>query len=306
MSYLKKDIEKHVKSLKEAGNDREAAAAAEALQKRISFDADRAAIAEEAGAIPPLVALVTNGLNPRGQWAAAKVLAVASLHPRIAPAIVAAGGIPALVALLRNCSEDHRNIGNEAAHALNYLYRDGVGHHVSAADSAANRAAIVNAAAVDPLVALVTNGSTGDRVQAMRELANLAMCAAIREAIADAGAIPLLVTLVTNGAADEQMWAARALGDIGSLNDANQEEIVAAGAVYPLVKLVRDANGSLKDAAVEALENLDLVAITSQLAWQLQALQAENASLKRRLDRAIAPAQDSDGDKQPPQKRSRG
>ena len=129
---------------------------------------------------------------------------------------------------------------------------------------------------------------------------------AIQEAIADAGAIPLLVTLVTNGAADEQKWAARALGNVGSLNEANQEEIVAAGAVYPLVKLMRDANGSLKDAAAEALENLDPVAITSQLTWQLQALQAENASLKRRLDRAIAPAQDSDGDKQPPQKRSRG
>ena len=124
--------------------------------------------------------------------------------------------------------------------------------------------------------------------------------------VAKGGAIPLLVTLVTNGAADEQMWAARALGMVGSLNDANQEEIVAAGAVYPLVKLMRDANGSLKDAAAEALENLDLVAITSQLAWQLQALQAENASLKRRLDRAIAPAQDSDGDRPPPQKRSRG
>ena len=217
-------------------------------------------------------------------------------------AIVAAGGIGALVTLLRNWSEDHLYFGQEAAQALNHLYCDDVG----AVESAANRAAIVNAAAVDPLVALVTNGSTGDRGQAARELSNLALCDAIQEAIADAGAIPLLVTLVTNGAADEQKWAARALGNVGSLNEANQEEIVAAGAVYPLVKLMRDANGSLKDAAAEALENLDLVAITSQLAWQLQALQAENASLKRRLDRAIAPAQDSDGDRPPPQKRSRG
>ena len=277
--------------------------AVKALKKAIF--PPRGQVIAEAGAIPQLVALLTNGSNPCDQMAAANVLSVLSLKPRMPAAIVAAGGIPPLVALLRNCSEDHRYAGNEAAQTLHYLYRDDV-YRQGAVDSAANRAAIVNAAAVDPLVALVANGSTGDRVQAARELANLAMCHAIQEAIADAGAIPLLVTLLTNGAADEQMWAARALGDIGSLNDANQEEIVAAGAVYPLVKLVRDANGSLKDAAVEALENLDLVAITSQLTWQLQALQAENASLKRRLDRALAPAQDSDGDKQPPQKRSRG
>ena len=297
----KKEIGEHVKALKEAGNDREAAAAADALQKDIFYDDDRVAIAIEAGAIPKLLALVTNGSNPCGQRAAAKALAVISLNARIPAAIVAAF-IEALVALLRNWSEDHLYLPFDAAQALNHLYSDDVG----AVESAANRAAIVNAAAVDPLVALVTNGSTGDRGQAARELSNLALCDAIQEAIADAGAIPLLVTLVTNGAADEQKWAARALGNVGSLNEANQEEIVAAGAVYPLVKLMRDANGSLKDAAAEALENLDPVAITSQLTWQLQALQAENASLKRRLDRAIAPAQDSDGDKQPPPKRSRG
>jgi len=281
----------------------EAVRAVEALKKAI-FPPHGKVIAE-AGAIPPLVALLTNGSNPRDQTAAAEVLAVLSLEARMPAAIVAAGGVAALVTLLRNCSEDHSRAAREAATALDYLYRDDV-YRRAAVDSAAHRAAIVNAAAVDPLVALVTNGSTGDRGQAARELSNLALCDAIQEAIADAGAIPLLVTLVTNGAADEQKWAARALGNVGSLNEANQEEIVAAGAVYPLVKLMRDANGSLKDAAAEALENLDPVAITSQLTWQLQALQAENASLKRRLDRAIAPAQDSDGDKQPPQKRSRG
>ena len=281
----------------------EAVEAVAALKKAIF--PPRGEVIAEAGAIPPLMALLTNGSNPRGQTAAAEVLARLSLESRMPAAIVAAGGVAALVTLLRNCSEDHPRAGREAATALNYLYSDDV-YRRGAVDSAAHRAAIVNAAAVDPLVALVTNGSTGDRGQAARELSNLALCDAIQEAIADAGAIPLLVTLVTNGAADEQKWAARALGNVGSLNEANQEEIVAAGAVYPLVKLMRDANGSLKDAAAEALDNLDLIAITSQLTWQLQALQAENASLKRRLDRAIAPAQDSGGDKQSPQKRSRG
>ena len=130
----RKEIGEHVKALKEAGNDREAAAAADALQEDISYDDDRAAIAIEVGAIPPLVALVTNGSNPRGQRAAAKALAGISLSPRIPAAIVAAGGIGALVTLLRNWSEDHLYFGQEAAQALNHLYQ----YDVGAVESAAN------------------------------------------------------------------------------------------------------------------------------------------------------------------------
>ena len=55
--------------------------------------------------------------------------------------------------------------------------------------------------------------------------------------------------------------------------------IVAAGAVDPLV-VMRDAGGRLKEAAEAALEALDLAAIASQV----EALQAENESLKRRLE----------------------
>ena len=207
------------------------------------------------------------------------------------------------MALARNGEGNGRldisdHICNTTTRALEYLV----------SDNAATRAAIVNAAAVDPLVALLTNGSTGDREQAARELANLALCNPRPDAIADAGAIPPLVALVTSGAAGEQEEAARALRFLAWSNEANKVAIVAAGAVEPLVALARDAESSksLKDAAELALEDFNLVPDASEVLWQLKALRDENASLKRRLDRVIAAAQVSDSEEQPPQKRARG
>ena len=274
----------------------------------------RATIVEESD-IPPLVALVTNGPNPRGRQEAMTALANIALNAAIRAKIVAAGGIAALVALMRKGTTGGQVTAVcvcDLAPALDSLARD----------NAANRAAIVDAAAVDPLVALLTNGSTGDREQAARELANFALCDTIREAIVDAGAIPPLVELVRNGAAGGQEEAARALQSLAcddallnrddanlvARGNANVAAIVAAGAVEPLIALARDAESSesLKHEAELALDYLNLLPDTSEVLWQLQTLRDENASLKRRLDRVIAAAQASDSEEQPPQKRARG
>ena len=262
---------------------------------------DRATIVEESD-IPPLVALVTNGPNPRGRQEAMTALANIALNAAIRAKIVAAGGIAALVALMSKgmtggqvtggCVQDH------LVWALDSLARD----------NAANRAAIVDAAAVDPLVALLTNGSTGEQEQAVRALANFSLCDTIREAIVDAGAIPPLVALVTSGAAGGQRGAVCVLESLATDNSRNQAAIVAAGAVRPLIALARDAESSrsLKDAAESALCALGLLSRPLDVLWQLQTLRDENASLKRRLDRVIAAAQASDSEEQPPQKRARG
>ena len=282
------------------GSAGEAARATAALGRLGFWIRDgRATIVEESD-IPPLVALVTNGPNPRGRQEAMTALANIALNAAIRAKIVAAGGIAALVALMRKGTTGGQVTAGcvwDLARALDSLARD----------NAANRAAIVDAAAVDPLVALLTNGSTGDREQAARELANFALCDTIQEAIADAGAIPPLVALVTSGAAGEQEEAARALRFLAH-NDATIPQIVAAGAVEPLVALARDAESSksLKDAAELALEDFNLLPDTSEVLWQLQVLRAENASLKRRLYHVIAALQVSDSEEQPPQKRARG
>jgi len=281
------------------GNTETKARATAALGRLGFWIRDFRAVIVEDSDIPPLVALVTNGSNPRGQQeAVTAVMALANiaLNAAIRAKIVAAGGIGALVALMRKGTT---RCQAEAAWALENLARDDIG----AVDSAANRAAIVDAAAVDPLVALLTNGSTGDREQAARELANFALCDTIQVAIADAGAIPPLVELVRNGAAGGQEEAARALLNLASndiaLNASIRAAIVAAGGIEALVALVMNGSDGCKSYAGWALEKLPL-------AERFSRLQSENASLKRRLDRVIAAAQVSDSEEQPPQKRARG
>ena len=239
----------------------------------------RATIVEESD-IPPLVALVTNGPNPRGRQEAMTALANIALNAAIRAKIVAAGGIAALVALMRKGTTG----GQVTALCVCYL---APALDSLARDNAANRAAIVDAAAVDPLVALLTNGSTGEQEQALRALANFALCDTIREAIVDAGAIPPLVALVTSGAAGGQRGAVCVLENLATDNSRNQAAIVAAGAVGPLIALARDAESSrsLKDAgagqaAWEALEALDLPSIASRA----QPLQAENERLRARVE----------------------
>ena len=283
------------------GSAGEAASATVALGRLGFWIRDgRATIVEESD-IPPLVALLTNGPNPRGRQEAMTALANIALNAAIRAKIVAAGGIAALVALLRKGTTGGQVTAVcvcDLAPALDSLARD----------NAANRAAIVDAAAVDPLVALLTNGSTGEQEQALRALTNFALCDTIREAIVDAGAIPPLVALVTSGAAGGQRGAVCVLENLATDNSRNQAAIVAAGAVGPLIALARDAESSrsLKDAVESALCALGLLSRPLDVLWQLQTLRDENASLKRRLDRVIAAAQASDSEEQPPQKRARG
>ena len=156
----------------------------------------------------------------------------------------------------------------------------------------ANRAAIADAGAIAPLVALVTNGSADGQKMAAWVLTNLACDDAILTMIVDAGGIPPLVALLSYGSDESQGMASSTLIGIADGNAANQAAIVAAGAVDPLVEL---ACGFTPKRAVarRALEALDLASITSRL----QLLQAENASLKRRLCRMGTEELDSE---QPP------
>ena len=121
--------------------------------------ANRDAI-REAGAIPPLVALVTSGAAGGRQEAAGALHGLAWNNVANQAAIVAAGGIPPLVALVRSGAADGQE---QAAAALGWL----------ACDNAANQAAIVEAGVVGPLVALVRAGGSLGAKAAAEALAKL-------------------------------------------------------------------------------------------------------------------------------------
>ena len=197
---IRKEIEDHVtalKSLVEAGKQKDAEAFAELLWKLACDNAANQATIVEAGGIEALVALVRSGAAP-GQEQAARVLAQLAYNDATNQAAVAeAGGVEALVALLASSAAG----GQEpAARALaNIAY-----------NNAANQAAIAEAGGVEALVALVTNGTADGREVAAAALVNLTCDSAPnRAAIVEAGGIAPLVALVRSGAADSQ--AVRAL-----------------------------------------------------------------------------------------------
>ena len=141
----------------------------------------------EAGAIPPLVAL----LSGRPEDAAAKAAgALSNLadHEAGKAAIISAGAIPPLVALLGG--EPESAAAERAAGALRKLSRD----------NAAGKAAIIEASAIPPLVVLLGGGPESEAAaSAAGALCNLASDEAAKAAIVEAGAIPPLVALLSGG-----------------------------------------------------------------------------------------------------------
>ena len=243
-------------------------------------------------------------------------------------AIVEAGGIAALVALVDN-GDARAKVA--AAKALASLARDDVicaaiadaggipplvallangaadGQEQAAralgnlAYNNANKVAIADAGGIQAFVALVTNGAAGAQEHAAAALRNLAYDnAANTVAIADAGGIGPLVALVTKGTADGQKWAADALLNLTYNNTANKVAIVCAGAIKPLVALeTKGAPGSRRSAA-HALQILDLA--DADYISYITRLKSENPSLKRQL-----PEDDvvdlRDDNSQPPKKK---
>ena len=113
----------------------------------------------DAGAIPPLVALLRNGSADRQEQAAA-ALGLLAGNNAVTAATVEADSIAPLVELVRN----GRAVGQErAARALANIARG----------SRANQAAIVEAGVVGPLVALVRAGGSLGAKAAAEALAKL-------------------------------------------------------------------------------------------------------------------------------------
>ena len=200
---------------------------------------DRIAMAiVEAGALPLLVALVSDG-SPEQKVRAARALMHLSNYTGALEAIADAGGIPPLVALVREGTESQKLA---AAGALHGLARKG-----------ANRGAIAQAGGIPPLVALVHDGTENQKVNAAAALLNLANDEVYQVAIAHAGGIPPLVALVSDGTEDQKVKAAFALRNLARDED-NQVAIADAGGIPPLVALVRDGTMEQKTGATTALE----------------------------------------------------
>ena len=162
-------------------------------------------------------------------------------------AIVEAGGIEALVVLVRSGAVHGRHMAVGQEPAVWALWRLATDHKSDYGD------AIVAAGGMEALVEVVRYGAPGGKEAAAHVLRFFIdkKNAANDAAIVSAGGIPSLVALATNGAAGSQESAASALGHLAWKNAANQAAIVAAGGVEALVALVRNgAAGGQGSAAV--------------------------------------------------------
>ena len=233
------------------------------------------------GLIPPLVLLLLHPDDADVQQVAAQTLSTLATNADNRQKILEAGAIAPLIQLLKSCSED---LHHPAADALGFITenRDAQSSIVAAGGIVpllqllsgssnvevqwsavvavrflANDHAdpIVAAGAIPLLVRLLESSATGVQEEAALALGSLARNVNTNvDQMVTAGAIPLLVGLLkTSGSCVMQRWAARALGNLALGATC---KIIAAGAVEPLVNLLKSNSAYTQSAAARALVNL--------------------------------------------------
>ena len=276
-------IDRHVKAL-QSGDAEGKAKAAEGLVQFIREAYKNRAVVTAAGAIKPLVALLTMD-PPHGdaECYAAEALELLACDDANCAAIAEAGAIKRLVVLATVDSMDRVHIASSQAKGALWFLAAPYG----SLDS--NRVAIAT-----EIVALLVNGSARCQEKAVGVVKHLLLDSfgtnvgegpthANKVALAEAGAIPPLVEIVKNhGAAKVQAEAAQVLARLAySETSTNRLAIIAAGGVEALTPLLGRERGK-KDAEY-ALRNLHPAECVSELQSKKASLKSENESLKHQL-----------------------
>lgn len=199
-----------------------------------------------AGAIPPLVTLLSSGKEEFKAgaagvlWQLARVGASRSL-------IASLGAIPALVQLIRTGTVEGR------ANATGVLW------HLAGQDAILPE--IPPATTVGPLVELLQFGPPQGKVKAYA--AGVLRCLArhgeeTRLRIAKAGAVPLLVALLSSGIPLAKANAAAALGNLA--HGSSRSMVLSARPIEPLVALLElDSHPECQENAAAALGSIAVV-----------------------------------------------
>jgi len=178
-------------------------------------------------AAPQIEGLVWSLRHGVSRTSAAAVLRGLAVYSYAKVAIAEAGGIPPLVQLLRDGSEDAKV---ETAAALRNLTHG----------SDANKVAIAEAGGIPLLVQFLRDGGAGTKKWSAGALRNLASNnAANRVVIAEAGGVSLLVQLLRDGCAEAKFEAWAALCNLSCNNDANKVAIAEAVGLEAIVQLAR-------------------------------------------------------------------
>ena len=236
------------------------AAAAAALWNLAVSPACKLPIAK-AGAIPPLVGLLTTGTPEARGFAVGALNNLAASRANQA-AIGKAGAIAKIIEMLRTWVREADGGGPSTAHSQSSeeCVSNAAGALGNLAADPANQKLIVAQGGLPPLVRLIEPGSrisASTKAYAAGALWNLAFRNADNKvSIASAGAIPPLISLLQSGSPDARSNAAAALWNL-AVNLNNQVEIGNAGAIPHLAALLSVSSmPEARDHAAGAIGNL--------------------------------------------------
>eukprot|EP01018_Ginkgo_biloba_P029114 Gb_12875 [translate_table: standard] len=266
-----------------SGIPEEQRAAAGELRLLAKRNADNRICIAEAGAIPPLVNLLSTP-DPRTQEHAVTALLNLSIHDSNKGAIVMAGAIPPIVEVLKCGSMEAREnaaatlfslsvvdenkitIGASGAiPALVDLLREGSQRGKKDAATAlfnlsiyqGNKARAVRAGVLTPLMKLLVDSNAGMVDEALAILAILASHQEGKVAIGQANAIPVLVDLITTGLPRSRENAAAVLLALCTNDPEHLAAARSLGAYTPLTDLAQNGTARAKRKAASLLEHMN-------------------------------------------------
>ena len=209
------------------------------LTDLIAFEGDsRAAVAQADGAIPLIVQML-GSISAALQEQSARAIrglvfseqTKSITHFR--DSVLAAGTIPRLVQiLLQPGSEEAEHMAVEVLLVLSW---DVVAGPEASVQLTCSRMA--EAGAIPPLVKLLTSKNTKTKEAALRVVAALSRSACCCLSMLAMRAIPRLVQLLEDASERNQVHAMLALSNIAWQNEDILSEVIAAGAISPLVRI---------------------------------------------------------------------
>ena len=240
----------------------------------------------EAGAITPLVNLLSGLRGDDAQEAAANALRALAGDSSNRLLITESGGIGPLVLLL-GCANVKAREHAEAAlvrlsiekrnrtaiikQLVSMLHDSGTEAREQAAaalaklarDSTDNRVSIVEAGGIKPLLKLLRGGSLRAKEKSASALTHLCETGANQDAIAEAGGVSLLVGVLQSSSSNKEASAvalssltACAIWKLCEDNQPNQLEVAEAGAIIPLVSMLGSPSPEMQANAAGALSTL--------------------------------------------------
>ncbi len=247
--------------LKNGVQDLSRSKAAFALANLVAHDPDQCTAAVDAGALQPLVALLREHEDGK-KWAAYGLGFLAHGSEQRILQIAKAGALQPLAALLTDWTIGDKEVKEYVANALGELSQGSGG-----SGGEERKAQIAQLGALRPLVQLLMERSESTRDRASFALGLLAAGSEERcTQIVYAGAIQPLVALLKEGAdAGTRSRAAFALAslcaanvsiDSSQLAEQRRAQVAAAGAVAPLVALLKKGGEDDRVVAARALRLL--------------------------------------------------